>query len=647
MKLLLLLFVTYALTLCCGAASGDSEKSDPPKPDTGVLPIRGLALLDGFEGPEHTLWAFDSADDEGIASYVEDGASQGKKALKVTLREKGAKGKIHLRRDVELDLSRASALVLDVTSPASGVSMALALKNEPGDIWQEAVPVTLKKGLNRDVRISLDGENWKNEKTRWEYNGPPVNLDKTKRLILLLFTGDEESGSFLFDNLRIEGEFDDKKQPGSGRVFYREWRPEIVFSTPIPQAASQFSGIEQQIVFRASYRDIFDPTEIIVGWRVTTPSGRNIDVRGFFGGLARGKVPEQPEAAAPAPLWGPFFLPSDRLNKEAPPKPDQLPQGVVPVWVIRFTPHEVGRYTVQPYLKNSAGETRRPEVSFVVAAEKPEAAPPGRRAGNVKVSRKDPSKLELQDGAPFFIFGQNVAWSQNFTPYLEKIKAYGGNTCRIWLCPWGISLERKMDIGAYDLKEAERIDKLIAQAEANGVRIMFCFTFHGATAEVWHESPYNNANGGPCSRPEDFFIDTRARRYFKRLLSYCVTRWGSSPAILSWELMNEFDLAKFDNNEDMANWTREMAAHLKNVDPYGHIVTTSVSKPGFLSSIWNDANIDWINVHAYGADVSNLLRESLDPLRKHHKPLLIGEYGAGWRPQDDPPDKEGVRLQAA
>ena len=94
---------------------------------------------------------------------------------------------------------------------------------------------------------------------------------------------------------------------------------------------------------------------------------------------------------------------------------------------------------------------------------------------------------------------ENVCWAQDFTPYFEKMKGYGANTMRIWLCPWGLNLERKTEPGSYDLQTAERIDKIVAQAEASGVRLIFCFTFHGMNQGEWGNSPYNSANGGPCA----------------------------------------------------------------------------------------------------------------------------------------------------
>ena len=78
----------------------DEATAEQPKSEIPV--IRPGYLIDGFEGPEHTVWGFDSADDEAVAQYVTAGATQGKKALKLTLRDKGKSGKLNLRRDAAL-----------------------------------------------------------------------------------------------------------------------------------------------------------------------------------------------------------------------------------------------------------------------------------------------------------------------------------------------------------------------------------------------------------------------------------------------------------------------------------------------------------------------------------------------------------------
>lgn len=625
-----------ALALGLGLAVLPGCKRSAPAP--GEVPVEvaiaeSSQLLDGFEGPAYSVWAFDSADDEADAAYVSEGATQGERALRLTLRGKGAKGKIQLRREIELDLSKAAALSLDVTSSAAGLQVALALKGDPDNVYQEAQPIELKAGLNKTVRFRLLAPYWKNAASGWAFGAPPVNLSGVRRVMLLFYTGEASSGSVLIDNLKIEG------AAGALATVMRAWRPKILLHSPL-RACEQFSPQEYGLVFRASYSNVFDPRDIAVGLHVETPGGKTLEIPGFFAGLSPIKLPPAGEAVGPVPLWGPFAESAVKEKNAAEPE-------AVPVWSMRFAPSEVGQYRAQFWVRNAQGEERSPLQAFVVAPQDAQAVPPGVRGGAVRIARHDPRQFELQDGTPFFWLGQNVAWATDFKPYLERIAAYGGNTCRVWLCPWGLNLERKTEPGVYDLAVARRIDELLAAAEATGVRIVFCFTFHGATASFWHDSPYAAANGGPCLRPEDFWTDRRARRQFKGLLDYAAARWGASPALLSWELINEIDLAKFERPGDASAWVREMAGYLKGADPHGHLVTASVTRASFEEEMWDDSGLDVVCAHGYGADVPAVLYEAAQARGARAKPFVLAEFGGGWEPAADQPDAQGIRLQAA
>lgn len=628
------LLALLAVLLLAGCESRRVAAPAQTPPEASGVPVASSAeLLDGFEGPAHTVWAFDSADDEGDASYAADRATQGQCALRVALRGKGAKGKFLLRREVAWDLSKAAALLLDVDSPAGGMQAALAFKADPGDVYQESRPIDLKKGLNRDLRFALAAPDWKHAETNWQLTGAPVNLAKVTRMMVVLYTGEQAEGAFALDNLRVSG---------SAEASQRAWRPEILRLSDL-RAGEQFRPVEPAVIFRASYRDFFDRGDLSVTLRVDPPGGRAFELPGFFSGLLPA-APEPPDpAGAVPPPWGPW-PPKDSAPKDAAPAAAGTEW---PVWRARFTPRESGRYRIQWSVRNRAGEARSIEQEFLVVPQERERAAPGLRGGFVRISRRDPRRLELDDGAPFFVLGQNVCWTTDWKPYLEKIAAYGGNTCRIWLCPWGLKLERTTEPGVYDLGVARRIDELFRMAEAHGVRIVFCFTFHGANGDFWHESPYNRLNGGPCARGEAFFTDEQAKAQFKQLLDYAIARWSYSPALLAWETMNEADLAKYDAPEDVAAWALEMAGYLKANDPHGHLVTVSTTRADFAPRLWDDPRTDFVSGHAYGFDAAAALDSQLGPQRWRFKPFLLAEYGGGWQAADDAKDREGRRLQAA
>ena len=69
-------------------------------------------------------------------------------------------------------------------------------------------------------------------------------------------------------------------------LVHREWRPQLLGIIGIPAAVSQYQGVDAYTFFRApGYRDFYDHNDIACGIRIYTPSGKTLDVRGFFEGM--------------------------------------------------------------------------------------------------------------------------------------------------------------------------------------------------------------------------------------------------------------------------------------------------------------------------------------------------------------------------
>jgi hypothetical protein len=678
------------LCLGCDLPPEEDQTQTPSAEAPAVGPMKSL-LVDGFEKNSSTPWACDSADDEAELDYKDEKASQGRHALRVRVKRNKDNTKalkILLRREASFSFREARSVLLDAYSTIPGATVALAFQGAPGDFFQESRAVAPTEP-GRDLRFDLTGPNWKNASTRWAFVGPPINLDRLKRLFLIIFVPPNASGDIFLDNLRLETSADS---------FYREWRPEILWTSPWTDTET-FNTLEITALFRASYNDVFDPRDIAVGARITAPDGRTLHLRGFFCGLTKARLPEDP--AAETPFWGPHVKPSSLPAKdfvatstpeepELPPPPpstflhesparttdqkkrdektsdvsqptlafektaelalkaagEKVPAKALPlpVWLIRFTPSEPGRHTARLYVRNRLGEAWTTEESFLVTPPRSEAAAPTTRGG-VRISLRDPRHFELEDGAPFSPFGQNVCWTKDWRPYLQKIRAYGGNTCRIWFCPWGLMLENPKTPGTYDLAAAERMDELVETAERQGLRLIVCFAFHGMTGPHWKKYPYAMENGGPCARPEDFFTNEKARAQFASLLRYATSRWGHSPAIFAWELFNELDLAACDRKTDLVDWVLDMAGRLKYADAHRRPVTFSVNHADFFPQIWRDARLDFISVHLYGPKTADLIDDALAHLRSIPKPCMIAEFGGHWEPAVDTADVKGLRLK--
>jgi hypothetical protein len=198
----------------------------------------------------------------------------------------------------------------------------------------------------------------------------------------------------------------------------------------------------------------------------------------------------------------------------------------------------------------------------------------------------------------------------------------------------------------YSNKNSEKLDSLFNQALSKDIHMILCLGYHGqfnpimdswGVNDEWQRNPYNIKNGGPCEKPADFFSNEIAKKHYKNYLRYFVARWGYSPVIVSWEFWNEIDIAMRNHNipeADIVGWHKEMSDYLNSVDPYGHIITTSLSG-GDMPDLWNLKNINLTQIHRY--QVSNqFVQQTVDFINKYNKPHIIGEYAISWKgPEND------------
>ena len=136
----------------------------------------------------------------------------------------------------------------------------------------------------------------------------------------------------------------------------------------------------------------------------------------------------------------------------------------------------------------------------------------------------------------------------------------------------------------------------------------------------------------PADR-EFFNGEPQARRYVNRL-RYIVARWGYSPAIGMWEFFNEIDNIQHRNPggpipaEEIVAWHARMGKYLKEIDPFGHPVTTSISHRD-LAGLNEVPSLDINQKHIYRntAIIPSTIR---DYEERFGKPYVIGEFGYEW-----------------
>lgn len=225
------------------------------------------------------------------------------------------------------------------------------------------------------------------------------------------------------------------------------------------------------------------------------------------------------------------------------------------------------------------------------------------------------------------------------TPNLASIEIEHGEATEVLDAP---------GLGRYYEKTAKRLDEILRLAEEKGVYIMLAHDYHGlfkdyidrwASNAEWRTCPYNAANGGPCETPTDFFTNAEAKKIYKKRLRYMVARWGFSTYLACWEFWNEIDNVMEWQGvpaEAITTWHREMADYLKEIDPYEHLVTTSVvyrEVPG----LWDIENLDFTQHHNYGP-TNDMKTSILNYVNRFQKPDVVGEYALGWKgPGKDQP----------
>ncbi len=315
------------------------------------------------------------------------------------------------------------------------------------------------------------------------------------------------------------------------------------------------------------------------------------------------------------------------------------------IWKARFTPQEAGEYSYHFEL------IRDGEVSIIS------------KKGNFTASASEKDgflhidgfwTLQFDSGKPFRGIGENVAWEARaredpkwtYDYFLASLAENYANYFRVWMCPWNFpvawpevsSTERYTSSEEYfNPSGIKRLDEVVQMIDSLDLYMMLAFNHHGGIIENrgWQHNRYNAANGGPAATPAAFFTSPLAREMFKNQLRYIVARWGFSPHIAAWEFFNEVDNAVFSRQDSIiiphqavTDWHQEMAAYLKSIDPYGHIVTTSVSHRE-IEGLYALEDLDLNQMHVYKR-TKQIPEEILMYTEKYQKPFSWGEFGYEW-----------------
>lgn len=304
-------------------------------------------------------------------------------------------------------------------------------------------------------------------------------------------------------------------------------------------------------------------------------------------------------------------------------------------WEARFTPQEEGRYTCRFVIRQAGEKPRESAVrQFRVT---PSTAHGILHTDGLWVLRYD-------DGTPFRGVGENLCWESrakddskffsalheredrySYSVMLPQFAAAGGNFTRMWMCSWNFPIDRKSHFNNrrytpsdafYNPSAVAHLDEVLDLADSLDIKVMLCM------------------GQGDVEADEAFFTDSGAKARYKDRLRYIVARWGYSPAIGMWEFFNEIDNIMYNGRAvpipaaDVVAWHAEMAAYLKSIDPFGHIVTTSISHRD-VEGLNDLPGMDLNQKHIYKA-TSAIPSTLASYAERHGKPYVIGEFGYEW-----------------
>jgi hypothetical protein len=340
-----------------------------------------------------------------------------------------------------------------------------------------------------------------------------------------------------------------------------------------------------------------------------------------------------------------------------------------PIWQVRFTPQQAGVWAYTLQVRDNAAVVAAQDGNFTVA--------PSTARGFIGLGQNG-RYFEYANGEPYFPIGHNLNWSwseigglETYDRWLHELSAAGGNYARLIMdVPWFINLEWFGQVGDYSpaQQRAAELDTILDRAAAYGVNLQLVLLWHQAlqtyngppvvlpegvdrpnVSADWDDNPYNIFNGGPLSGPTVFFFDDQAEDFFRRRLRYIVARWGYSPQVFAWEIIDQADRTANDDLSVVHSWLQRTASYLRQIDQHGHLIT--VSSRENTSIVAENALLDFGGAQFYQRRPIETIGDQvvgvLDVIQHHLalNPVLLTAYSLNpwFEPTVDDPD--GVHFQ--
>lgn len=378
---------------------------------------------------------------------------------------------------------------------------------------------------------------------------------------------------------------------------------QITGTTQLTPSPTQYGKTEWDIRLNGQWNNPFLQQEVMLDMVITSPSGKKLNLPCYYVSGNSGEVSN---------------------------------------WRARFTPQEAGSYGYNFALS---------EKGKITNTSKPASFIAGRSRRNGILHAKDNWTFQYDNGQPFRGIGENIGWESranddskffkalhekpkyNYEEMLPLLAKNGGNYFRSWIYSFNLPIDWKSGFNStryaptteyFNPSAIAKLDRLVELSDSLNLHMMLTLG----------QGAYRQRDGGFAKSGADFFVNPQSKQQYRDRLRYFVARWGYSPAIGAWEFFNEVDNVQFANNaspidaDSIVLWHDEMSTYLKQIDPYQHLVTTSISHRD-LKGLNALKNIDFNQKHIYKNTKgipSTISKYEAD----FNKPYVIGEFAYEW-----------------
>jgi hypothetical protein len=320
--------------------------------------------------------------------------------------------------------------------------------------------------------------------------------------------------------------------------------PSINFMRPDRDEVGLYEKLELRHSLDATFTNPFDPDQIDLQALFTSPSGKKWNIWGFYN----------------ASSWN-------------------------SLWMVRFSPDETGTWHYVVKVTDSEGTAESDPGSFTAVGSP--------HHGMIKIASNQ-RYLTYDDGSSFY--GVGMWYNDGYEEYnqgriteqgLDNLKRRGANFISFFPTP----LETMgSGLGRYDQNRCGRLDQLFEWCEARDLQISWNIWFHSYISEtVWGggNARYRYNPYRLVCKAEDFFHDTTAWEYQKKLYRYMIARWGYSRSLFLWFVVDEIDGTEGWVHGDRAKteeWSKKVHDYFKAHDPFSR--PTTGTRCGAFQSYW-------------------------------------------------------------